>query len=290
LPLRLLTGYTAPANLRSQEGTWYLGAWRVPAGLPDWARRSAWWAVDRWKLEPMARPALDSMRESLGLPEPRGSTFGDWMHAPDGGLALFPSWFCAPMRGWPALRFAGFPLFEPSDSRPSDPALEAFLSSDAPPIAFFPGSAGTGRSLLSLVHSAASDLGLRVLLLGGEAAGAADPSLYAAGDVVLSNVLPRTALFIHHGGIGSCAQGLAHRIPQLILPSAFDQFDNALRIEALGAGLWQRPSKADYTELIARALRLAPPERDLRVSTPSKPNDAVSLCCDYLDKQKSPEP
>jgi len=48
--------------------------------------------------------------------------------------------------------------------------------------------------------------------------------------------LPRCAVFVHHGGIGSCAQGLRARVPQLIRPFAYDQFDNAARIEADGAG------------------------------------------------------
>jgi len=41
---------------------------------------------------------------------------------------------------------------------------------------------------------------------------------------------------VHHGGIGTCAQGLRAGIPQLITPVFFDQPDNAARLEALGVG------------------------------------------------------
>jgi rhamnosyltransferase subunit B len=52
---------------------------------------------------------------------------------------------------------------------------------------------------------------------------------------------------VHHGGIGTCAQALRAGVPQLVWPQAYDQFDNALRIEALGAGrpLRGQPLRAD---------------------------------------------
>jgi rhamnosyltransferase subunit B len=46
--------------------------------------------------------------------------------------------------------------------------------------------------------------------------------------------LPRMAALVHHGGIGSCAQGLAAGVPHLIRPMAFDQFDNSRRLARLG--------------------------------------------------------
>jgi rhamnosyltransferase subunit B len=42
---------------------------------------------------------------------------------------------------------------------------------------------------------------------------------------------------VHHGGIGTTAEALRAGVPQLIVALAFDQFDNAARVEALGAGL-----------------------------------------------------
>ena len=39
---------------------------------------------------------------------------------------------------------------------------------------------------------------------------------------------------VHHGGIGSSAQALRAGIPQLVAPQAYDQYDNAMRLQALG--------------------------------------------------------
>jgi UDP:flavonoid glycosyltransferase YjiC (YdhE family) len=41
---------------------------------------------------------------------------------------------------------------------------------------------------------------------------------------------------VHHGGIGSTAQAIAAGIPQLVVPMAHDQFDNAERVARLGLG------------------------------------------------------
>jgi UDP:flavonoid glycosyltransferase YjiC (YdhE family) len=54
--------------------------------------------------------------------------------------------------------------------------------------------------------------------------------------VALQRLAPRSAALVHHGGIGTCAQGLRAGIPQLITPLFFDQPANAERIEALGVG------------------------------------------------------
>jgi UDP:flavonoid glycosyltransferase YjiC (YdhE family) len=49
-----------------------------------------------------------------------------------------------------------------------------------------------------------------------------------------SQLLPRCAAVVHHGGIGSSAQSLASGIPQLVTPFAHDQPDNADRLRRLG--------------------------------------------------------
>jgi UDP:flavonoid glycosyltransferase YjiC (YdhE family) len=55
--------------------------------------------------------------------------------------------------------------------------------------------------------------------------------------VPLRALLPRAAALVHHGGIGTTAEALRAGVPQAIVPLAYDQFDNAARVEALGAGL-----------------------------------------------------
>ena len=49
-------------------------------------------------------------------------------------------------------------------------------------------------------------------------------------------MLPRAALLVYHGGIGTLAQAVKAGIPHLVVPSAHDQFDNGWRIAKLGLG------------------------------------------------------
>jgi UDP:flavonoid glycosyltransferase YjiC (YdhE family) len=51
-----------------------------------------------------------------------------------------------------------------------------------------------------------------------------------------SELLPRVAALVHHGGIGTTSQALAAGVPQLIAPMSHDQFDNAYRVKVLGVG------------------------------------------------------
>lgn len=85
---------------------------------------------------------------------------------------------------------------------------------------------------------AAARLGMRAVLLTGQPDGA----IRSSGDILVrayaphSALFPRTAVVIHHGGIGTTGLSLRAGRPQLVVPHMSDQFDNARRIERLGVG------------------------------------------------------
>ena len=60
------------------------------------------------------------------------------------------------------------------------------------------------------------------------------PGVIHADFAPFSELLPRCAALVHHGGIGTSSQGLAAGIPQLVMPHAHDQPDNAARMVKLG--------------------------------------------------------
>ncbi len=51
-------------------------------------------------------------------------------------------------------------------------------------------------------------------------------------------LFPHCAAVVHHGGVGTTARALAAGTPQLALPLAYDQADNAVRVKNLGVGDW----------------------------------------------------
>ena len=62
------------------------------------------------------------------------------------------------------------------------------------------------------------------------------PGIQAFGYLPFSQILPRSALLVYHGGIGTLAQGIKAAVPHLAVPHAHDQFDNAWRLKRLGLG------------------------------------------------------
>jgi rhamnosyltransferase subunit B len=50
-------------------------------------------------------------------------------------------------------------------------------------------------------------------------------------------LLPHARLFVHHGGVGSMAEAFRAGVPQIVVPTAHDQPDNAAHLERLGAGV-----------------------------------------------------
>ena len=75
--------------------------------------------------------------------------------------------------------------------------------------------------------------------------------------VSLEALLPRCAAVVHNGGVGTCAAAVAAAVPQLVVPAAFDQPDNAARL--CQAGVATQMPMARFTpenaKAIAEALR-----------------------------------
>jgi rhamnosyltransferase subunit B len=195
--------------------------------------------LDRRKMQPLARPAIEALRGELGLPALGASIFQQWVHSPLLGITLFPEWFAQPTPDWPApLVQAGFPLWDGDAGAGLEPELAAFLEAGPPPLVFTAGTAMTqAKALFAHAVAAAHALGERALLLSADPAQV--PAALPAGVMYapyapFALLLPRARALVHHGGIGSSAQALRAGVPQLLLPHAYDQFDNAMRLEALG--------------------------------------------------------
>lgn len=243
LGVPLVNAYTAPAVLRSDAAPLTMAHWRLPRGTPRALVRLAWRALDRHKLHPMAGRTLQQIAERLGAdpPPPQQSIFGEWMHSPDGGVTLFPPWFAPQRPGWPStVRSGTFPLYQADAEAPLLAAVQAFLDDGDAPIVFMPGSAmqhATG--FFTAAVEACSRLQRRGLLLTPHRAQlppGLPPQVMAVDYLPFAALLPRSAALVHHGGIGSCAQALRAGVPQVIMPMAHDQFDNAGCVTRLGLG------------------------------------------------------
>lgn len=237
-------------------------------GVPIWVKRLQYWASDTLFVRPLLGKPLNDLRSELGL-APVKRVFSQWLHASTMVLGMFPDWFGPPQPDWPAnVCLTGFPLWDAHPEAELSREVQDFLAAGDAPIAFSPGSANReAHQFFATAVEACERIGRRGILLtkyADQLPAKLPPSVRHFGFVPLSKLLARTALLVHHGGIGTCAQGLASGVPQLVRPMAFDQFDNSRRLARLGVAE-EVSVKAFRTPAVAAALERLLSSRDVAV-------------------------
>lgn len=195
-----------------------------------------------------------------GLKKPK-RVWPTWFNSPDLVLGLFPEWFATPQPDWPAnTRLIGFPLYDLSDQHEIPAELDRFLAQGSPPVLVTPGSANAhGRELFDAAIEACTRLNQRILVVTpyrDQLPDALPVNLFHVDRIPFSLVLHRVSAFVHHGGIGTLAQGLAAGKPQLLTPMAYDQPDNANRLVRMGAGGMLYPKKCTPANIAEELNRL----------------------------------
>ncbi len=234
---------------------------------------------------------LNCLRAELGLP-PVKRLF-QWWHSPDRALAMFPAWYASVQADWPPqTRTAGFPLGSRQDHEADFPRdLAAFLDGEEPPVVF---TAGTGmrhaRHFFAAAVEACQSISRRGLLLAKFAEQLPHPlpqSIRHFAYAPFERLLPRCAALVHHGGVGTVAQALASGIPQLIVPAAYDQRDNARRVKSMGAGDWLLPSRLSGTRLaqsVDHVIKSISPETLRAIQRRFQGPDGSEVAADFVEQ------
>lgn len=210
---------------------------RVPEAIRPWVMKHFWNGADRYVLD-KALAGLAVFRGDLGL-DPVSGYLGDWLHSPMRTLAMWPDWYAPAPADYPQqARLCGFPLYDERRTAEMPAEVEAFLAAGAPPVVFTPGSAmAHGKGFFVSAAEACRRLNVRGLLVSGfehHLPTSLPPGVKAVPFAPFSELLPRCRAIVHHGGIGTIAQALAAGLPQLVMPMAHDQPDNARRLRSLG--------------------------------------------------------
>ncbi len=183
------------------------------------------------RFEPTFAPLYEFRRE-LGLPRGALPLF-EGQHSPHKVLALFSRVLAEPQPDWPQNTIVtGF--CELDDRRDLSPTARGFLERGNAPLVFTLGASSTHAPGDFWAQSVASArlLKRRALLLTGrdDVTFAPSPDVAVFAYEPLGQILPRAAALVHHGGMGTIALALRAACPQLIMPLANDQPDNAARI------------------------------------------------------------
>lgn len=192
----------------------------------------------KWSVRAWCEP-LHTLRAELGLPPAPDPMFqSSKSGAPV--LAMFSREFAGSQPDWPPRTIlTGFPFFDEKESSGLAGDLERFLSSGSPPIVFTLGSAAVMNpgTFYEDAAAAAKILGRRAVLLTGDNTPPSLPDGVAAfAYAPFSALFSRAEAIVHSGGIGTTAQAMRAGVPTLVVPHAFDQFDNAERARRLGIG------------------------------------------------------
>lgn len=239
LNIPVVTLHLAPVILRGAIEPPRIAPLPLSRTLPPWWNRLWFGAIDATVDRLFADP-INAFRQQLGL-GPVRRVLGEWVHARERTIGLFPEWFAPPQPDWPPQTvLTGFPLYDGAETAALAPEIEAFLAAGSPPVVVSAGSEMRHAfRFFRTAMAACLRLGRRVVLLSPHPQHLPEPlprSVIAARYAAHSLLLPRCAAIIHHGGIGTAAQALRAGVPQLVVPATFDQGDNGARLERLGVG------------------------------------------------------
>ena len=201
--------------------------------------RRALWRLAEFANNLLIGREVNRIARRIGLPPIR--QLYRWCLSPQRIIGLFPDWYAPPQPDWPTqTRLAGFALYDGGRGQALPPELIDFCRSGSPPMAITFGTGMLhGSRLFQHAVQACTQLGQRAILLTKHRAQLPDelpPTMRHSAYAPFGQLLSLCAAVVHHGGIGTTAQALAAGVPQVILPMAWDQPDNADRVQRLDVG------------------------------------------------------
>jgi UDP:flavonoid glycosyltransferase YjiC (YdhE family) len=250
-------------------------------------------AMARLSVRSWSRP-VHELRRELGLARGPDPLF-EGQHSPHLDLVLFSESLARRQPDWPDNSvITGFPFYDQDGDAGLSPAIERFLQAGPAPIVFTLGSSAvmTPGDFFEASIAAARALGRRAILLIGKESGTAFSELpegIAAFDYApYSALFPRAAAIVHHGGVGTTAQAMLSGRPMLVTPFAFDQPDNADRVQRLGIAR-SLPIRKYSATTAARELKCllddpAFERRAAEIAGRMRLEDGAARACDALER------
>jgi UDP:flavonoid glycosyltransferase YjiC (YdhE family) len=263
-PTFLFGARLAQERLQAPLATVHLAPLIARVGVPDLRSRFATLPFDL-----MWRSPVNRFRRELGLPSIK--TLFPWCNSPVLEAALYPDWFAPSGRAVPL----GFPLarerilFEQPDEE-----LKSFLAEGHPPLVFTKPPYLAHKVSEQKLIALAERMDRRAVFVGP---GFRRMEHLPAGMIHRKSVdheslLPRTALHVHPGAIGTVATTLATGTPQVILPLQGGHFNIGQHLCRLGVSLNIRP----------RALRIGKGARKIRELLES--DEVLERCQHYAER------
>jgi len=248
------------------------------------------WSAGKMISRVMVDPVVNRLRAKHGLSPVRDAIFE--AHSPTLNLQLYSEHFAPRPPDWSAeKKVAGFCYFDPPGATLS-PEIEAFLRRGEKPVLFTLGSVAVQRpgAFFQSAVEALQTLGLRgILLIGPEKNRPANlpDTILAAPYAPYGLLMPRVIAVAHQCGIGTLSHTLRAGLPSVACPFAFDQPNNARRLEELGVAEVLLPHQHDAAHIahaLQRLLAGDAPARAQRLGLLIRTEDGVARACTILEE------
>ena len=199
----------------------------------------------------------------------------------------------APQADWPVPVIpCGFNFFTPQGNAPEDAELAEFLAAGPPPVVFTLGSVSRAspRGFYRHAMAACAALGLCAVLVKKTLVdlGPLPDTVFAANFAPYAQLFAQVRAVVHHRGVGTVAQCLRWGQPQLVVPLALDQFDNAFRTQALGCArvlpFGQVNTERLTAELEALLTDLAPTHRAQHLARAMAQEHGAEVAADAIER------
>ena len=239
----------------------------------------------------MVDPSVNRLRRKHGLKPIRNAVFG--AHSRVLNLQLYSENFAPrePDYG-DEIRYGGFCFYDPHNVTELPLELEKFLAAGEPPVLFTLGSTAVQRpgAFYQSAVEALKKLGMRGILLVGrdENRPAHLPdSIMALSYAPYGLLMPRVRAVAHQCGIGTLSHTLRAGVPSIACPFAFDQPNNARRLEALGVAEIVMPhhhTAAHFEEALRRLFAGEASVKAKRLGELIRAEDGVGRACEVLEE------
>ncbi|SJN44621.1 glycosyltransferase [Luteococcus japonicus] len=284
-----------------QLPTLHRGSFMAPQYFTGWKPYDAWGTRFSWELSTSLGNALtNATRHRLGLPH---KGFRDITRLADEHriiLAASPL-LVPPADDWPATtRRTGY-LAPPSPQWTPDTDLAAFLRRDPVFVGFGSFTQFTADADLEAIIRTARSTGRPLLTLAppGTTPGHLDDDVLAIPGAPFSQLYPRVAATIHHGGAGTSHEALRSGRPTAVVPFGVDQPFHASRLHALGLGptpgrLRRNHLDADDLARLVDALTVGPQanaqaERAREIGELARREDGLALTVEVMTSWIEPQ-
>lgn len=233
-----------------------------------------------------------ALRRELDLPATDDNPLGG-SHSPRLVLALFSRLLAEKQPDWPPQTVVtGFPFYDRHGMAELPGELTRFLDDGPPPIVFTLGTAVSADAGQFFDQSATAvrSLGRRAVLILNDRRNrptVLPHDVIAVDYAPFSQLFPRAAAVVHHGGVGTTGLAMRSGCPTLVMPCAWDQPDNAARAARLGIArvISRRRYRADRVAAELRQLLDNPgySRRASQLAEQMRREDGAKAACDALE-------